>query len=137
MSTKELNPDVLENDHFHLHGRLSAPNHYVEGITQLFFGYPFTKILLHTVIEPLSGDNPEIRKAEQFLSLPTVAAIEIANLILGSAKQSEEQLLKDLNENARDKVKSILSNYTSEVTFEGYDSEEIAQPSRKTPRIKK
>jgi hypothetical protein len=125
MVTNKSNPDLLENEQFLLTGRLSAASRHAEGVTQLFFGFPFTKVLLHTVIEPQSENNREIRKAEQFLTLPTVTAIELANLILGTAKQAEEQLLKDLNENAREKVRDILQNYQAHNPIQGFESEQL------------
>lgn len=136
MPTKELNPDVLESSHFYLTGRLAAVDRYAEGLTQLFFGFPFTKMLLHTVIEPQNGSSPEIRKADQYLTMPTVTAIELANLILSSAKQSEDQLLKDLNENVREKIRNILSNYKLENPVEGFESEEVTPP-RKSSKTRK
>jgi hypothetical protein len=141
MPTNKLNLDELESSHFHLVGRLSAADRYADGLTQLFFGFPLTKFLLHTVIEPRNASNPEIRKAEQYLTMPTVSAIELANLILNSAKQSEDQLLKDLHESAREKVKNILSNYKLENPVEGFDTEEITPakkpPAKKSSKIKK
>lgn len=136
MPTKELNPDVLESSHFYLTGRLAAADRYAEGLTQLFFGFPFTKMLLHTVIEPQNGSSPEIRKAVQYLTMPTVTAIELANLILSSAKQSEDQLLNDLNENVREKIRNILSNYKLENPVEGFESEEDTPP-RKSSKTRK
>lgn len=130
MSTKEVNPDWLESEHFFLMGRSSAAQNYADGITQLFFGFPLTKILFHTVIEPQNGATPEMRKADQYLTIQTVTAIELANLILSTAKQSEDQLLKDINENAREKIKNILSNYLAVNAVDGFQIEESSPPKK-------
>lgn len=119
------NLDIVENEQFILTGRLSVEEHFAEGLTHLFFGFPITKVLLHTIIEPQNGSSPEIRKAEQYLTMPTVTAIEFANLILATAKQSEDQLLKDMNVGAREKVKAILQNYKANTSTQGYESTEI------------
>lgn len=134
MATNELNPDLLENDQFLLTGRLTAPERFAEGVTQYFFGFPFTKILFHTVLEPKSEKNREIRRAEQFLTLPTVVAIELANLILSSAKQVEEPLLRDLSGDTREKVRAILQNYQANNPVEGFESEDLLPPPPPSPK---
>lgn len=131
MTTPE-NLDVIENDQFFLSGRLSVDSHYIDGLTQIFFGFPHTKVLLHTTLEPKSSTSREIRKAEQFLTMPTIAAIELANIILASAKQSEEQLLKDVHESARGKVRAILSNYTVNSPVQGFTAKTLSSaPAKK------
>lgn len=126
--TNQINLDVIENDQFVLVGRLSTEEHYADGTTQIFFGFPVTKVLLHTTIEPKSQGGREIRKAEQYLTIPTVAAIELANLILASAKQSEEQLLRDMNENVKEKVRAILQNYIAITPVQGFVTNKISTP---------
>lgn len=134
MAANELNPDLIENDQFLLTGRLTAESRHAEGVTQFFFGFPFTKILFHTVLEPKSGINREIRRAEQFLTLQTVTAIELANLILSTAKQAEEPLLNDLSGDAREKVRAILQNYQANNPVEGFESESLLPPTPTSPK---
>ncbi|MDO8291470.1 MAG: hypothetical protein Q7T29_01180 [Gallionella sp.] len=126
--TTQTNLDVIENDQFVLAGRLSTEAHYADGVTQIVFGFPLTKVLLHTTLEPKNQSAREIRRAEQYLTMPTVAAIELANLILAFAKQSEEQLLRDVNENAKEKVRAILQNYIANSPVEGFVSNKISPP---------
>lgn len=135
--TTQKNFDILENEQFTLIGRTSATEHYAEGMTQMFFGFPFVKVLLHTTIEPKNGSNRELRKAEQYLTLPTVAAIDLAHLILSTAKQSETQLLKDVNENAREKISEILNNYHVSVPAKGVLQEEKFPPVEVNSKKKK
>lgn len=113
--TTQYDFDILENEKFLLKGRLSAEENYVEGVTQFIFGFPNTKILFHTIIEPKNESIPELRKASQYLTMPTVVAIEFAHLVLTTAKQSEDRLMKDLNEGAKDKIKAILKNVKTNV----------------------
>ena len=124
--TTPTNFDVIEKDQFLMVGLLSIEENYVDGLTQIAFGFPITKLLLHTVIDPKNQQNArELRKAKQYLTMPTVAAIQLANLILASAKQSEERLLKDINENARDEVKAMLQNYTFTNPVQGFESKNL------------
>lgn len=133
--TTQTNFDVIENDQFVMVGRLSTKDHCVDGFTQIFFGFPFTKILFHSIIEPKNQQNTrEIRKAEQYLTMPTVAIIELANLILASAKQSEEQLLKDINENSREQVRAMLQNYNATNSVQGFVSNNLPLAAPVAPR---
>ena len=119
--TTPTNFDVIEKDQFLMVGLLSIEENYVDGLTQIAFGFPITKLLLHTVIDPKNQQNArELRKAKQYLTMPTVAAIQLA-----SAKQSEERLLKDINENARDEVKAMLQNYTFTNPVQGFESKNL------------
>lgn len=103
--------DVLVTKNYQLTGRMSAPECFVEGASQVFFGYPITKIVFHTLVVPRTEESTEIRKAVQYLTMPTMSAIELANLILTTAKRSEAQLLADLNPSGQQKVRSILSRF--------------------------
>jgi hypothetical protein len=92
----ELDPDVVVNDKYILRGKLNAPEVYADGASQILLGYPMTKIYLHTVIS--AGDDKELRKVVQVLSLSTATAIELANMILAVAKKSEEFLIPSAEE---------------------------------------
>ncbi len=123
--------DTLENTQFILKGRLSANENHAEGVTQLFFGFPFTKVLLHTTIEPQGVDSPEIRRASQYLTLPTVVAIELAHLILSTAKQAEAQLLGDLSGEAKSKISSILQDIRPAQSISGLEIQHSTPSSTK------
>jgi len=123
--------DKIENNQFVLTGRLSAKEYFAEGLTQMFFGVPLTKVLLHTIIEPKDGDNPEIRKAQQYLTMPTVMAIELAHIILSTAKNSEERLMNDLDKDDQERVKELLKNFQLSDSVKSYLSEEIKASPKK------
>lgn len=111
--TTQKDFDLLKGKSFVLKGRLTAPDHFSEGYTQLNFGYPLVKVLLHTVIDPKAEEvdsDLELRKASQYLTMPTVKAIELAHMILVAAKNSEERLMRDLSDRAQEKVRKILQN---------------------------
>lgn len=107
----QKDPDVFVTKGYQLKGRLSAPEQYVDGVSQLYFGYPMTKIVLHTMVEPKNGETLETRKVVQYLTMTTVNAIELANLILNTAKKSEAELMTDLNSAGQKRVKDILDGY--------------------------
>lgn len=127
--TVQKDLDTIKNEQFVLTGRLTAKEYFSEGLTQMFFGVPLTKLLLHTVIEPKDGDKPEIRKAQQYLTIPTVMAIEIAHIILSTAKSSEERLMNDLCMDDQKKVKELLKNFQLSGVTRGYAAEEIKASS--------
>lgn len=104
------NIDKYESDQFVLVGRLNALDEHAEGFSQFFFGYPFSKVLFHTIIEPKRSDSKEIRKATQYLTLPTVTAIEFAHMVLSNAKNHEEQILRELNSEAKSRIASMLAD---------------------------
>lgn len=103
--------DTLENANFILEGRLSAPAHFAEGFTQLSIGSSFAKILFHNVIEHKTAEAPELRRAEQYLTLPTVQAIELAHLLLLTAKHVETQVLNGLSAAEQERIRAILRDF--------------------------
>ncbi|MDP2401097.1 MAG: hypothetical protein Q8M66_03890 [Actinomycetota bacterium] len=111
MTTTQNDFDTLENATFILKGRLTAPTHFVEGFTQLSFGTSFAKILFHNVIEHKTAEAPELRRAEQYLTLPTVLAIELAHLLLLTAKHAQAHVLSGLNAAEQEKIRSILRDF--------------------------
>lgn len=104
-------PDTLENANFILKGRLSAPAHFVEGFTQLSIGTSIARILFHNVIEHKTAETPELRRAEQYLNLPTVQAIELAHVLLLTAKHVQTQMLNGLSAAEREKVQAMLRDF--------------------------
>ncbi|WP_139326300.1 hypothetical protein [Azonexus hydrophilus] len=105
------NYDILVAEKFQLNGRLTSPEYYVDGISQMFLGYPITKTLFHTIAYPGNGDRKEQRKASHLLTMPTIRAVEYANLILTAAKNSEPQLLEDISPRERKKLLGILNRF--------------------------
>lgn len=107
------NLDVLETENFFLHGRLSAPAHFVEGFTQVSFGSSFAKILFHNVIEHKTAESRESRKAEQYLTMPTMQAIELAHLLLLTAKHAQAHVMAGLNAGDKEKLRAMLNDFQS------------------------
>lgn len=70
----------------------SAPNIFAEGISQVLMGFPNTKVLLHTVVEPGSTERPEVRRAVGWLVMPTATWLEVAQLIINQAVQVRDQM---------------------------------------------
>jgi len=130
--------DELETKTFILFGRSSAPENFSEGLSYLMFGYPIVKILLHTVREPKSEDELEIRTAQQYLTMPTVAAIQLADKILSSAKKFESRLIEDLPARDRSMVVEILKHYELDDSSSKADSSiavtKTARPVTRQPR---
>ena len=106
MTTTQNDLDTQENANFILKGRLSAPVHFVEGFTQLSIGSSFAKILLHK-----TAAAPELRRAEQYLTLPTVQAIELAHLLLLTAKHMEAHVSNGLSAAEQEKIRAILRDF--------------------------
>lgn len=109
------NPDVVIEDRYILTGRVSAPELYIDGVSQLLLGVPVTKLILHTVINPSQDGKPEIRKAVAQLSMPTITAIELATLILGVSKKSEDHMIQSLEQEVLVKLKELLAKINTEV----------------------
>jgi len=111
LTTTQNDLDTQENANFILKGRLSAPVHFVEGFTQLSIGSSFAKILFHNVIEHKTAAAPELRRAEQYLTLPTVQAIELAHLLLLTAKHMEAHVSNGLSAAEQEKIRAILRDF--------------------------
>lgn len=126
---KEL--DTIEDENFILTGRISAEQYFGEGFTQLFFGFPVTKLLFHNVIQPGSAKRKEVRKAGQYLTMPTTVAIEFAHLLLTAAKQSEGELLKDLGEEEKEKIRNLLKDFKPEAILKRYVVNEVLPAAKK------
>lgn len=107
--------DTVTHENFVLSGRLSAPEVYVDGLSQMVMFGAIAKLVLHSVAFPQTSDNPEIRKAVQTLSMPVLHAVELANFILKAAKDSEDRLMRELGEEQAQKVKSMLSQISTEL----------------------
>lgn len=128
--------DVHVTKNYQLRGRLSAPENFVDGVSFMFIGYPMTKMLLHTVVEPKNGEHPEIRKAVQYLTMPTVNAIELAEFILNTAKKAEAQLVADLNPTNQKKIRDILKRFQANETRES-ESVNLLETSDSLPSQRK
>lgn len=84
--SQQNNIDQLDVGPFVLLNKGSAPDIYAEGISHVLLGYPVTKVVFHTMMEPATPQNKEIRKATAVLAIPTVSLIESAQLILQVCK---------------------------------------------------
>lgn len=102
--------DVTEEKDFVLINRASSPEVFVEGISQVMIGFPFTKIVLHSVFEPRNGGDKEVRKVVQTLSMPTIAAVELAKIVTSLCKKSESQLVKMAGNEFGAKLQHLLSD---------------------------
>lgn len=90
---KSSNLDVMDTDVFTLSGRVSAPEIYADGFSQLLIGFPTTKIIFHSLVEPKTNVNAkEERRVVATLSISTLDAIQLATTILAGFKNAESQL---------------------------------------------
>ena len=110
--------DTLSHRDVILKGRLTSPEVYADGVSQIMLIGSIAKLMLHSISLPKSTENPEIRKAVQYLSMPVFGALELADLILRAAKDSEERLLHSMNEEQAAKAKVILSLVSTELPRE-------------------
>lgn len=70
-----------EDAAFILFDRTDAPQFFVDGLSQVMFGFPVSKLIFHSLIRPPSGDKKEIRKVELVLTLSTLAMFDMAQTI--------------------------------------------------------
>lgn len=101
--------DLMEERDFVLVNRTSSPEVFVEGVSQVMMGFPLTKIVLHSVMEPKDGAEKEIRRVVQTLSMPTLAALELAKIVLSLCSQSGSQLTNMAEVEFSAKFKHLLS----------------------------
>jgi len=99
--------DTIKSDKFTVGGVLSAQDVFVDGMSQFLFGFPVSKILLHTVVKP--GEH-EIRKAVISVAMPTATVIQMAQMILTNAIQNKEQLLTMAKTTHPNSLEALLSN---------------------------
>ena len=85
--------DVWETDTFKLTGRLTAPEVYVDGWSQLLVGMPIPKIVFHSMVEPQGANPKETRRVAATLSINTFLAIQLAQAILAGCKANEGQVV--------------------------------------------
>lgn len=83
---------VVETDRFVLVGKSSAPEVLAEGVSQVLMGYPMSRLVLHTVLDPEDAESREIRRAAGIVTMSTVSLVQTAKLILKLAKEAEGQL---------------------------------------------
>ena len=110
----QIDYDTVTRESFIIKGRISAPDIYADGLSQLIMFGTTAKIVLHSVVLPKSAENPEIRKAIQTLSMPIVHALELADFILRAAKNSQDRITEDLGGDQLLKVQNILSQISDE-----------------------
>ena len=85
-------PNTVENEAFILEGRIAAPEIFVDGWSQVLVGYPLTKVVFHTLVQPSGPDTKEIRKVAMTMTIPLAQAIQFAQTILSYCKNGEQQL---------------------------------------------
>ena len=96
--------------------RLNVPESYADGLAQLMVGFPITKLVFHSLLEPKQNDGTEVRKATQSLSIPTIAAIEMALLILSACKQNEQVLKTIIDDQIRARLTSLLEHVPQDIS---------------------
>lgn len=100
--------DTIEQKNFVVKGRLTAPEVYADGMSHLALFGSMAKMLLHSVVLPKTGEDPEVRRAALHLSMPIANAIEFAHFILRAAKNREARVLDSMDPEQAAKIKRIL-----------------------------
>lgn len=108
--------DVSEQQEFVSLGRASSPELFVDGFSQVMIGFPISKIVFHSVIEPKDGKEKEIRKIVQTLTMPTAVAVELAKIISGLCKQSEKELTHDIAHEYIAKLQKGISDEDADIS---------------------
>ena len=78
---------VEEANDIEMINRLNAPTIFIEGLSQLHFGYPTCRVTLHSNVKPKSATTKERREVCATLIIPTAVLVEMAQMILGVAKE--------------------------------------------------
>jgi hypothetical protein len=75
-------------------GHDQAPMLYADGIGQVLFGYPVSRLVLFSVVtgSDLTNQTPEKRRVTHVLSMPTINLLEVASQILVAVKNSESTM---------------------------------------------
>ncbi len=102
----------LKTDGFDL-DKTAAPEVFADGISQVLMGYPVSRVVFHTILEPAGSDSRELRRASMILTMPTVALIETARNLLNLAKEAEGQLVQFSSEQAV-AIQQLLGDAVSE-----------------------
>lgn len=87
INTKKIGEGVV------LTGRATAPEIYVEGVTQMLMGAPVSRLIFHTTMDSATDGDVEVRKAAVVLSLPTGALVDIALKILEAVKSNQDRYI--------------------------------------------
>ena len=99
---------AFQHPQFHLTGNLSSPEIYAEGIANMMIGFPVSRLVLHTFLEPLA-DGREHRRAVANLTMPTTALLELALNVLRACKSIEPQLMQIASSEAPAKLQEFLN----------------------------
>lgn len=107
MSTKE-SMDVVEASSFRLEGQLDAPEIYADGFTNLFFGFPNTRVVFHSIVEPPHDGQKEQRRAVLTLTMPTVLALQLAHTMISGTKGNERLLMQTVDQQVKN-LKNLVA----------------------------
>ena len=72
--------------------RINAPTIFIEGLSQIQFGYPNSYVVLHSRVMPKTPTSKERREVGVTLIMPTGALIDMAQTILGIARENQTQV---------------------------------------------
>jgi len=89
--------------------KTAAPEIFADGVSQVLTGYPVSRVVFHTVLEPAGSGTKELRKASAILTMPTVSLIETARKLLALAKEAEDQL-KQFNAEHAAAIRRLLDD---------------------------
>lgn len=99
---------VIDGGAFLLVGKSSAQEVFSDGISQVLLGYPVSRLVMHTILEPASEEAKEVRRAAVVLTMPTMTLIDTALMILRVCKQGEDQLV-GFNSQQGAKISELLA----------------------------
>ena len=106
----EKHEKPLEHSNFVLSNRDTAPEIYADGFTHMLVGYPMTKLVLHSLVDPLDGGK-EQRSAVATITMSTVSLLEMAHAILSACKRSEEELITMVRpDDTAQKIRRLLEH---------------------------
>ncbi|MEW6687555.1 MAG: hypothetical protein AB1452_00560 [Pseudomonadota bacterium] len=128
----EKKADVVELEGFRLEGRLAAPELFVEGWTHFYLGYPTTKILFHSVVEPPSPTRKETRRAQVTIAMPLGVAIQLAQTILAACK-TNESVVAQASEQMAKQIKQVLSTISNAQMPPGLIESDLQKPEKRSP----
>jgi hypothetical protein len=112
MST-EKSLDIIDTADFRLEGQVTAPVMYAEGFTNLLFGFPHTRVLFHTLIEPAHRGTKEQRRAVLTLTIPTILAVQLAQTILSGVKGNERLLMQAVDQQVKNLKQLVAAQVTA------------------------
>lgn len=98
--SKHDDPNRVEVGKLVLLDRVSAPEIYADGVTQVVGGIPCSRVILHSLVEPAHGDSKEVRRAVATLVMPTAALLESALRIATTLKDAQPLLASGIEKHS-------------------------------------